>query len=459
METKMKHFYGKWKVKKIENDDLIIEGLANANIVDSVGDQMVYEGGDFKRFELNPIMLFNHDHNVPVGKCIEWKISEAGLWIKARISKSSVEKIQYVRDMILEGILNSFSIGFNIVDAAMKGDIFYIKEWELHEVSVVSLPCNMESLFSISKSFEGKSRREIKQMILTQKGANVAALLNDKLDALAEGQEGFDKEAVIAGVADTAEVTVADVQNVLSGETVQVPESILLAFSAALGIEIESLVQANQEDSKPADSAPEATPSDMPPATEDGCKPKGDCPPDEDTTKLTGEAFQKCVSEKIPKLLDEGKTQDEAVAIAMSMCEQEGKCAVTLITKTEIPMDTQTTNPMIDLMSAQLAMLGQISTQLRTLSDILIKMQEPEEPEAPETEMPEPVEPPAPAAAPVVEPVPPAPKAVANDAGIVQNEQVKDQQSTDTAESDKADLEKAIRTAEAIRSIVKELGI
>ncbi len=52
---------------------------------------------------------------------------------------------------------------------------------------------------------------------------------------------------------------------------------------------------------------------------------------DEDKEKDAGgdkKDFQECVNEKIPKLIEEGKDQDEAVAIAIDFCRDRNKCII-----------------------------------------------------------------------------------------------------------------------------------
>lgn len=69
------------------------------------------------------------------------------------------------------------------------------------------------------------------------------------------------------------------------------------------------------------------TDEDNAPASIPPVKPENENNPNEDeSAKAT--AFEQCVSAKIPKLIDEGKPQDQAVAIAISMCREEGKCSI-----------------------------------------------------------------------------------------------------------------------------------
>lgn len=144
-----------FETKSVEDsDDLIIEGYANTVDKDRAGDIITdkfWKGNHaLKDYKKNPIILAYHDHSKPIGKAIEMVVDERGLRIKARISKGAGP----VYDLIKDGILSAFSIGFVVDDAEynQKDDTFYINKGRVHETSVVSVPCNQESLFSISKS-------------------------------------------------------------------------------------------------------------------------------------------------------------------------------------------------------------------------------------------------------------------------------------------------------------------
>lgn len=137
-----------------DDESIYIEGYASTNDKDRHGDVVpsyVWEDG-LKEFLKNPIILGYHNHGTPIGRMVEHKVDEKGLWIKARISKAAGAVYNLVKD----GILTAFSIGFRILDADYKSelDLFVIKELELHEISVVSVPANQNTLFSLAKSFE-----------------------------------------------------------------------------------------------------------------------------------------------------------------------------------------------------------------------------------------------------------------------------------------------------------------
>jgi HK97 family phage prohead protease/HK97 family phage major capsid protein len=131
-----------------------IEGYASTNDADRQGDVVptsVWEKG-IENYLKNPVILAYHDHSEPVGRMVEHRIDAKGLWIKARISAAASEVFNLVKD----GVLTAFSIGFRIVDAEYNSaaELFVVKELELHEISVVSVPANQNTLFSLSKAFD-----------------------------------------------------------------------------------------------------------------------------------------------------------------------------------------------------------------------------------------------------------------------------------------------------------------
>ena len=136
-------------------DSIYISGYASANVPDRVGDiipSSVWEKG-LQNYLKNPIVLAYHDHDDPIGRTTEHKIDEKGLWIKARISAAAE-----VFNLIKDGVLTAFSVGFRVLDAEYNAaaELFVIKELELIEISVVSVPCNQDTLFSLSKSFDNE---------------------------------------------------------------------------------------------------------------------------------------------------------------------------------------------------------------------------------------------------------------------------------------------------------------
>jgi len=134
-------------------ESVYIEGYASTCDVDRTGD--VVTAGAWKKgldnYLKNPIILAFHDHDEPVGRMVEHRIDNKGLWIKARISAAAE-----IFNLVKDNVLTAFSIGFKVKDAEYDpaSEIFMIKEVELVEISVVSVPCNQNTLFSLAKAFD-----------------------------------------------------------------------------------------------------------------------------------------------------------------------------------------------------------------------------------------------------------------------------------------------------------------
>lgn len=135
------------------DESIFIEGYANTTDTDRSGDVILSTawGPGIENYLKNPIILAYHNHDEPIGRMVEHKIDAKGLWIRAKISSAADKVYQLIKD----GVLTAFSVGFRVKDASYDSvnDIFVIKEVELMETSVVSVPCNQESLFSLAKSF------------------------------------------------------------------------------------------------------------------------------------------------------------------------------------------------------------------------------------------------------------------------------------------------------------------
>lgn len=239
-----------------DNDEIIIEGWANRKTVDSIGDLMDPKGCKTERYKKNPIILFNHDRSMPVGKALEYKALDDGFWVKAKLANSYVPQVKFVRDLVKQGILQMFSVGFqenkcnNLPDGTKE-----ITDWELHEISIVPLPMNEDSNFSLVKELQNKYNISNDNFVVKSLGIKEVPMdKKPKLDE--EGNPMLDEQG-----------------NPIYEEEEKV------------------------------------------------CEPKK---PDEEKA----DAFQECVSAKIPKLIKEGKPQNQAVAIAISMCREEGKCEI-----------------------------------------------------------------------------------------------------------------------------------
>lgn len=493
--------------KGYDGEDVIIEGYANKAVVDDAGDYIAPKAWDLVRYSKNPIVFFNHNPDYPIGKCDYVEQKDDGLYAKIRIAKSNHEKISYVRDLVTEGILKTFSVGFESKEMSRsrkaEGDDYnVIKKAKLHEISIVSLPMNEDSIFSqkiwSKKMSEWSSYTQAKRDVLQAKGAWVAAAIHESVYEAQD--EGANKKELYAKIMEKAGIDEPTLIKVLAGEMTPVPENILEAIALVLGLSYPTLVNLNKgdaelepkqpmtEEAKPMckeeSLAPQSDmsqemlheiqqkrsakygieilkegssltfPADMPTNLDDyadpvnlkypindiehannararfkqaageysadsskaaiharivakqlalGANPSFDAndpldsmlpqaikeqlmkKPEEKPAEKEMSPLEKCVSEKIPKLIAEGKDQEQAVAIAMSMCAEKGACSPDMIQKflkmadqAAVPMaptpaadEFNTGNPHLDLMKQQIVLLGVIADAIKNLSDKL----------------------------------------------------------------------------------------
>jgi HK97 family phage prohead protease len=157
--TKMFTFDSAIKAVDAGEGELKIDGYASTVSVDRSADVILAsawnKSGGLNNYKSNPILLFNHNYDKPIGKVVEMGTDSKGLRIKGIISKSAGD----VYNLVKEGVLTTFSVGFLIKDADYdkESDGLIIKDAELLEVSVVSVPCNQDATFSVAKSFDNQS--------------------------------------------------------------------------------------------------------------------------------------------------------------------------------------------------------------------------------------------------------------------------------------------------------------
>jgi HK97 family phage prohead protease len=359
--------------------EIVIEGFANKATIDRGDEIITTDAWELDNFKKNPIILFNHGMDTlggtPVGKATEVRATDEGLFLKVKMSNSQSPGIKMVRDLVEERILKAFSVGFSPKESDMvehEGKaIRKISKAELFEVSIVGVPMNQDSLFELSaKSLSTKSFHQVKSEILKAKGADKAIAMEELLGSAS------DRKGIIASVAKGLKFNVGHVLDMLAGDISLVPQveaaiihevkmanlkEILEAALAKLedggttdavqeellaalkGDESEETEQDSEETSTDTEETEETESADSGDGKETGkessteaegtAEGSDDAKPseadaDDGYAKLKAD-FQDCVSAMVPKLLAEGKEQDEAVAIAISKCQEQGKCQLT----------------------------------------------------------------------------------------------------------------------------------
>ena len=232
-----------FKTQAQDDGSVMIRGMASTADFDRAGDSISVEAwqkGGLKNFEKNPIILFNHDYDKPIGRATGLKAGPDGLELECKISKSAPAN---VAELVKDGVLGAFSVGFRVKDAdyIKETDGLMIKDAELFEVSVVSVPCNQSATFSLAKSFDSDKEYEEFKKTFT-----------NRVDLA--GQSLAKDEVITSGIASdtpqSAEIKSADQEIKMDNQNID-----LEAFAKKVAEDTAAKIAMKQAEQKAADEA------------------------------------------------------------------------------------------------------------------------------------------------------------------------------------------------------------
>lgn len=128
------------------------------------------DGWDLRNFSNNPIALFNHNSNFPIGRWENLSVKNGQLRGFLRMAPEGTSpRIDEIRKLIEADILRAVSVGFLPKESKplAAGSFNYTKS-ELVETSLVSVPANPNAL-AVAKSM--KISRETQDLIFAEYGA------------------------------------------------------------------------------------------------------------------------------------------------------------------------------------------------------------------------------------------------------------------------------------------------
>lgn len=165
--------YSVFEIKAVDNEKRIIRGIASSPGTDRVGDIVEPEGAVFKL----PIpLLWQHQHNSPIGFVTEAKVTKKGIEIVAELvsvaSPSQLAaRLEEAWQSIVTGLVRGLSIGFSPLEYSYmdNGGVRYSK-WGWHELSTVTVPCNADANITAIKSLSEQ------QAALGNKAARVVTM-------------------------------------------------------------------------------------------------------------------------------------------------------------------------------------------------------------------------------------------------------------------------------------------
>lgn len=170
------------KVKAVK-DDYTFEGYASTfyGEPDRYGD--IVEPGSFsKSIEAHqkagkmPALLMHHDMHRPVGVYKSMVEDEHGLHVVGELTKG-VRDAEEAYALLKAGALHSMSIGYipKVEEYNHEEGINYIKEVDLWEVSLVTIPANSNAVITGVKSVENiKTVRDLEAFLRDADGASLS---------------------------------------------------------------------------------------------------------------------------------------------------------------------------------------------------------------------------------------------------------------------------------------------
>ncbi len=170
--------------------------VASTGTVDRHGEIVSPDGWDLENFKKNPVLLWSHDHSIPaIGKAT--KVWIEGYGEKAKLMFSGVwqtvtDEGKAAAQLVAEGILNSFSVGFMPND--MEGNKY--TDQELLEISLVNVPANPDAVRLAYKSLKDNGFNERVAKQITRQFAGVTTVRKDLFTAERGAlQDELDEEA------------------------------------------------------------------------------------------------------------------------------------------------------------------------------------------------------------------------------------------------------------------------
>lgn len=95
------------------------EGLISTVDVDADGDVLIPDGIETARYAMNPVVLFNHDLNAPVGFSEAIRVGSDR--VIARTKFGTTPECQKIYQLLKDRVLRTFSMGFIPLDAVLRG--------------------------------------------------------------------------------------------------------------------------------------------------------------------------------------------------------------------------------------------------------------------------------------------------------------------------------------------------
>ena len=278
----------------VNEDTRSISYLVSDETVDRMGDIIKVKGWDLSSYKQNPVVLWSHDgsNTPPIGKASNVRRRYGPARLTADIEFAPKEAFEFadtIYQLAARGFIKATSVGFMPTESAevdeKKREKLGLGPYgqlytgaELMEISVVAVPANPSALQDGVKALTSEGLLDSGKVarFLDTFPANEEIALA-RVRAACRSFVDFGAKAATAVAADRLADSIAEP-------------------SAAYNIN---------------DPVEKAVPEEMDPEMESKSP----------ACRMDGETTEECVERKIPELIDEGMEDEQAVAVANSVCE------------------------------------------------------------------------------------------------------------------------------------------
>ena len=152
----MNRAYSLLTVKRVSEDERVIEGLATTPAPDRMGDVVEPDGASFK---LPLPLLWQHNSREPVGHVLDASVGKDGITVTARIMRMPEpgrlkDRLDEAWQSVKSGLVQGLSIGFMATERSYIEDTNSIRflKWNWLELSLVTIPANAEASITTVRS-------------------------------------------------------------------------------------------------------------------------------------------------------------------------------------------------------------------------------------------------------------------------------------------------------------------
>lgn len=141
-----------------QSEDDPFEYVLSDETVDRYGDVIVASGWKLANFKKNPIALFGHDSDKPVGTWANVRVEAGRLIARLELAAAGTSaRIDELRSLIAQRIIRAVSVGFQVLKRESLPDSknggYRYTACDLLECSLVSVPANPNAL-QLARSFD-----------------------------------------------------------------------------------------------------------------------------------------------------------------------------------------------------------------------------------------------------------------------------------------------------------------